>query len=255
MVEKVFIRFFGMKRGGNHALQNWILPKFKGGVYFNNNADFKPVAKKKHSDGLDCLKRYDHISKASRDKNDVVFIGYEDLLLSYCLAHPSNHNNVYGAYDKYRDIFVVRDPYNLFASRAKHYDHGVGSPRDLCVQKRHDFPRLVMLWKDMAKRLLDTRDREIGIYYDEWFVNKGYRKSLCDWMGVEFSDKGKELVSAWGGGSSFDRTNKPAHKMGVLDRKNQYKDYEFYYKLTEDKELNELLDTINESFKQQFPRL
>ena len=26
-------------------------------------------------------------------------------------------------------------------------------------------------------------------------------------------------------------------------------------KLAEDKELNELLDTINESFKQQFPRL
>jgi len=255
MVEKVFIRFFGMKRGGNHALQNWILPKFNGRVYFNNNALFKPLVKQKRSDGLDCLHHYDHISMAPRDNNDVTFIGYEDLLLSYCLAEPPNKDNVYGTRDKYRDIFVVRDPYNLFASRARHYDKGLASRRDLCVHKRHDFPRLVLLWKDMAQRLLNTQDREIGIYYDEWFINQRYRKSICDWMGVKFSDEGKDLVSKWGGGSSFDGPKTPAHEMKVLDRKKQYEDYEFYYKLAEDKELNELLDTINESFKQQFPRL
>ena len=49
-------------------------------------------------------------------------------------------------------------------------------------------------------------------------------------MGVEFSDKGKDLISSWGGGSSFDGPKTPAHKMKVLDRKKQYEDYEFYYK-------------------------
>ena len=107
----------------------------------------------------------------------------------------------------------------------------------------------------MAQRLLNTQDREIGIYYDEWFINERYRKSICDWMGVKFNDKGKDLVSKWGGGSSFDGPKIPAHEMKVLDRKKQYEDYEFYYKLAEDKELNDLLGVINESFKQQFPRL
>ena len=249
MLPKTFVRFFGMKRGGNHALHNWILSKFEGRIYYNNNASFKPHVGQLNSDGLNCFKHYNHISKATRDDNDIIFITYEDLVLSDCIIYPPNKDEVYGPYDAYKDMFVIRDPYNLFASRARHYDSGTAHRSDLCVHKRDDFNKLVSLWKDLAIRFLNPREGELGICYDKWFASVAYRRSLCQSLGVEFNDKGKDLISAWGGGSSFDGAKVPAHKMKVLERKKEYENYEFYLKLAEDKELNELLLAINESIK------
>ena len=246
---KIFIRFFGMKRSGNHALHNWIIPKFHGGVFLRNNAALKTLVKKKKCDGLNCFRAYDHITKAQRDDNDIIFITYEDLILSDCLEHPANKDNVYGHYDDYKDIFIIRDPYNLFSSRAKHYDKGEALRSDLCVHKRHDLDKLILLWKDMAHRFINPRDGELGIYYDKWFNSLEYRKDICTSLGVEFNDKGKELISGWGGGSSFDDAKTPAEKMKVLERKRGYEKYEFYLKLSEDVELNALLKDINESIK------
>ena len=249
MAEKTFIRFFGMKRAGNHALHNWILPKFDGRIYYNNNAHFKPFLNKKKSDGLNCFKKYSNIVRAPRDDNDIIFISYEDILLSDCLETPPNIDGKYGIYDKYKDIFILRDPYNLFASRAKHYDKGVAHRSDLCVHKRVDFDKLVILWKDTALRLLSPGQGETGIFYDKWFSSVDYRRTLCESLGVEFNDKGKDLVSGWGGGSSFNEKATPASRMKVLERKKGYEGYEFYCKLSEDEELNQLLENINESIK------
>ena len=249
MVNKTFIRFFGMKRSGNHALQNWIIPKFTGRVFLRNNAAFKNLVNKKGCDGLNCFRVYTHVTPALRDDNDIIFITYEDLILSDCLEHAANKDNVYGHYDDYKDIFIIRDPYNLFSSRAKHYDTGVAHRSDLCVHKRDNLDKLIFLWKDMAHRFLNPREGELGIYYDKWFNNVEYRKNICSSLGVEFSDKGKELISGWGGGSSFDGSKTPAEKMRVLERKRGYEKYEFYLRLSEDAELNALLKDINESIK------
>jgi hypothetical protein len=249
MGKKTFIRFFGMKRGGNHALHNWILPKFQGRIYYNNNALFKHPVDKKKSDGLNCFKKYSHITQGERDNNDIIFISYEDLALSDTIIHPPNIDQIYGHYDIYTDIFVLRDPYNLFASRARHYEKGTAHRSDLCVHKRDDFDRLVFLWKDFAYKFLNPQSGEVGIYYDKWYDNDHYRRRICESLGVEFNDKGKDLISGWGGGSSFDGAKVPAHKMKVLERKKQYKDYEFSCKLSEDQELNRLLGAINESLK------
>ena len=249
MVKKNFIRFFGMKRGGNHALHNWILPKFQGSIYYNNNAGFKPHLPQKKSDGLNCFNKYSHITRGERDNNDLIFISYEDRALSDTIVYPPNKGQVYGHYDVYMDIFVLRDPYNLFASRARHYDSGTAHRSDLCVHKRSDFDRLVFLWKDFASKLLNPQHGEVGIFYDKWYGNDCYRRKICESLGVEFNDKGKDLISSWGGGSSFDGAKVPAHKMKVLERKKGYEKYEFYLKLSEDAELNALLRDINESIK------
>tara|TARA_R110000824_G_scaffold7349_4_gene33070 strand:+ start:1195 stop:1872 length:678 start_codon:yes stop_codon:yes gene_type:complete len=225
------------------------MPKFDGSIYYNNNAHFKPFLNKKKSDGLNCFNKYSHITPGSRDNNDVVFISYEDLVLSDCLDIAPNSDMQYGPFDKYKDIFILRDPYNLFSSRAKHYDSGEAHRSDLCVHKRAELDKLVVLWKDMAIRILDPRDGETGIFYDRWFSSIDYRRTLCESLGVKFNDKGKDLISGWGGGSSFDRSSTPASKMKVLERKKGYEGYEFYCKLSEDEELNQLLEKINESIK------
>jgi len=250
-MDKTFIRFFGMKRSGNHALQNWIIPKFTGNIFLRNNAAFKRLVSKKKCDGLNCFQAYGHITPAALDDNDVIFITYEDLVLSDCLEHPANKDNVYGHYDDYKDIFIIRDPYNLFSSRAKHYDKGSAMRSDLCVHKRYDLCKLILLWKDMANRFLTPRDGEVGIYYDLWYADEDYRKLICQELGVEFNDNGKELISAWGGGSSFDQLTKKPEEMNVLNRTEGYEEYEFYLKLLEDATLNELHNEIKENFSSQ----
>tara|TARA_R110000824_G_scaffold301124_1_gene489150 strand:+ start:331 stop:912 length:582 start_codon:yes stop_codon:yes gene_type:complete len=177
-----------------------------------------------------------------------MFIAYEDKDLLKTLSIPPNLDDVYGPYNKYHDIFVVRSPYNLFCSKARHYDSGQAVRHDLCVHKRENFNKLVSLWKDMATRMLDPQEGEVGIYYDMWHADPDYRKAICHNLGVPFNDKGKHLVSNNGGGSSFDQLTKKPEEMNLLNRTEGYEEYEFYLKLCEDAKLNKLYNNIKDSF-------
>tara|TARA_R110000824_G_scaffold388092_1_gene583539 strand:- start:97 stop:978 length:882 start_codon:yes stop_codon:yes gene_type:complete len=249
---RTFVRFFGIRRSGNHALQNWLIPKFNGSVFYKNNANVTKKVTHETCNDLNCFHpkhNYTNISKGHRDSSDLIFLGYEDKELTKTLALPPNEENIYGEFEKYLDIFVVRNPYNLFCSKAKHYDSGTAVRHDLCVHKRKHFNILTYLWKDMGERLVNPQPGEIGIYYDKWHVDQNYRKEICEKMGVPFNDKGKHLVSNNGGGSSFDGLKKHPDEMNLLNRTSGYEEYDFYLKLLEDKRLNEIFKNIKDKFK------
>jgi len=238
-MDKTFIRFFGMRRSGIHALNNWLISHLEGRVLYVNDASIIKNSIKKECNDLDCLgdaakkilPPYSHITKGNIDSNDCVFLSYEDRDFLKTLSVPPNQDNVYGEFDKYSDIFLIRNPYNLFCSRARR-------------GWLKNFDKKAALWKEMARNFLNPQGDEVGIYFDEWHVNQGYRKDICEKLGVEFNDKGKHFVSAWGGGSSFDGRRVHPDKMNVLDRTAGYEDAEFFLKLLEDSELNCLFNTI-----------
>tara|TARA_R110000824_G_scaffold50368_1_gene140713 strand:+ start:45 stop:857 length:813 start_codon:yes stop_codon:yes gene_type:complete len=242
-MDKTFIRFFGMRRSGIHGLNNWLISHLEGRIFYVNDAQIIKMALIKKCSNLNCLgdapkgisSPYSHITKGNIDSNDCVFLSYEDRDFLKILATPPNQDNVYGEFDKYQDIFLIRNPYNLFCSRAQR-------------GWLKNFDKKVALWKEMARNLLKPQGNEVGIYYDDWHVNLGYRKDICKKLGLEFHDRGKHLVSGWGGGSSFDGTRVHPDKMNVLDRTAGYKEAEFYLKLLEDAELNTLYDQIKDHF-------
>ena len=158
-ITKTFIRFFGIRRSGNHGLQNWLIPKFNGSVFYKNNANVTKKVNHETCNDLNCFHpkhNYTNISKGHRDSSDLILLAYEDKELTKTLALPANEENIYGTFEKYLDIFVVRSPYNLFSSKAKHYDSGVAVRHDLCVHKRKHFKILTYLWRDMGETLVKS---------------------------------------------------------------------------------------------------
>ena len=247
---KAFIRFFGMRRSGIHALNNWIISHLEGRVFYVNDAPIIKNSIKRECNNLNCLgdASYSHITKGNIDNKDCVFLSHEDGDFLKTLSTPPNQDNVYGEFDKYSDIFLVRNPYNLFCSRAEAFNNGLRHNTYSSVEDKNSFDSLVALWKEMARNLLKPQGNEVGIYYDDWHVNQGYRKDICKKLGLSFTDKGKHLVSGWGWGSSFDGMKVHPDKMNVLDRTAAYKEAEFYLKLLEDAELNSLYNEIKGYF-------
>lgn len=126
--------------------------------------------------------------------------------------------------EKY-DVLIMRDPFNLFASRLQG-----NKPREnarnfdlMKVYSRHH--NLPELWIAYAKECLGETNflsnKKVVINYNQWFADINYRKQIADSLNVQFTDIGfNEVVRAGGIGSSFDGTNfnNDASKMDVLSR-------------------------------------
>ena len=79
----------------------------------------------------------------------------------------------------------------------------------------------------------------IDISYNEWFSSIEYRKLICQKLDLNFSDKGKEDVSTFGNGSSFDFTSKngDASSMDVLSRWESFIDNPKFKKIISNKKI------------------
>jgi hypothetical protein len=73
------------------------------------------------------------------------------------------------------------------------------------------------------------------IKYDEWFSKEEYRIGVCNDLGVAYSDKGLNVVPAFGNGSSFDKMsfNNNAQNMKVTERYKLYENDKRYESLLE----------------------
>jgi len=116
-------------------------------------------------------------------------------------------------------IILVRDVKNMFASRFKM----VGADAPMCQ------PYKLIIWKQYAKAVLSEWqpfDNYIGVFYDQWFKSKKYRKEIIEAINgnfkwdLKFTDDGIDRVSPIGHGSSFDnmKFDGKAQDMDVLNR-------------------------------------
>ena len=140
------------------------------------------------------------------------------------------HDLYFGKSARQYDLIILRDPFNMIASRLK--AHQTRERSYLNVRSRRT--KVVDLWIEYAKEWLGEtnylKNHRILVNYNKWFTDAIYREQLAGALGLEFSDSGLSEVKRFGGGSSFDGKSLQgkASQMDVLNRWKNYIDDEFY---------------------------
>jgi hypothetical protein len=232
-INGVEIRFIGMSRSGNHAVINWILKQASGRICFLNCTEGKtnPFASCRPMDDgervitniegfeLEAELRGEHAPK------DVLVFSHEDNFLRNACSDEleREHDGWLGASRRRVDLLLVRDPFNLFASR---YRANAGTVSIQIAKK---------IWKQHAREALARRPRKLRheptvVLYNRWVREPDYRRELAEWLELAFTDAGIHDVQACEGGSSFDglRYDGRAGEMKVLERWRQLADEPAY---------------------------
>jgi len=237
------LRVIGMSRSGNHAIINWICRQADGRVLFLNCAEPRtnPFASAKPFDhgcpyqasfadfDLSCEQQGQFSHK------DWLIFSHEDVFLSY-VAKPGfeeQHDAMVGPSAQRTDVLILRDPYNLFASRLKLGVEMITPKTTMRIWKQHA--------KGFLRRKRFFKNRMVTISFNEWACSEDYRRMLAGELGVEFTDAGFHEVPACGGGSSFESRDfhGEAFRMSVLDRWPPFLDNPDFYQLF-DEEIVEL---------------
>ena len=223
------IRVLGLRRSGNHAFINWLREQVEGKSVFANNLSpflhpFYNASKNEHI-------QLGHL--------DVFLHSYEDILPAY-LSRKRVFARNHDIKSKQKiDIIILRDPFNLFASRHISDRKGVKSK----------FISLQDLWIIHAKEFLgDTNELEnkVCVNYNEWASSKDYRKLLADQLGLTFNDQTMDSVARMGGGSSFDGVvfDGKASEMKVQERWKKFVHDPEYLAYFSNKQLLDLSNNI-----------
>lgn len=222
------LRIFGLRRSGNHAITNWIINQLDGQVLYLNNIPinanpFRIEIDRLHDYHPETLPKYKStfLKEASGEfsEKDCLICSFEDYSLSTFSRSLINrfHDFYVGKSNRIVDVLIIRDPYNLFASRLKSGRYQAKS-----------FKSLPDLWVEYAMEYLgqtkSLQNNRVLINYNYWVSSKAYREKIARNLGLTFTDAGLDEVSSIGGGSSFDRClyGGKAAQMNVLDRWQAY---------------------------------
>jgi hypothetical protein len=114
------------------------------------------------------------------------------------------------------NILLLRDAYNLFASRFKQEEKD--------RNKKWTSEMAVQRWAEHADEYLGNTSHlgknVIKVNYNAWCTNCEYRRTIAKRLNLEFTDAGFNRVSHFGAGSSFDglKYDQRASEMKVLER-------------------------------------
>lgn len=204
----------GMKRSGNHALVNWLLPQLRC-VFVNNAIPLGPILRgKPFPRPLPFAAWWRKQQRGPLDAAQTLLVTLEDHALQ---ALPFLPQGI-----ELRRLLVVRRPEQLFSSRIRKAAR-VDMPayptgNDAVMQ------RAVAVWKQHARCYLGQElahyPGRVAVSFDAWFADRAYRAAISAALGVEFDDSGFGRVGAEGGGSSFDGTafDGRGHLMDVGNR-------------------------------------
>jgi len=208
------LRVYGLMRSGNHAIIEWILGLFPGEkTCFLNNVDHGQndpysSARKSIIGGFDSADP----QQCQREAKKVLIYSYEDrkhlqktgtpfLDSVFDPAFESSREDFLGPSLRRRDVLILRDPFNCFASRmAMIQDRGAnGGMRQL--------PEIAQNWKALARRALQLADghaeTEMVILFNEWIRSRDYRERIASALGGQYCEANMHRISRFGGGSSF----------------------------------------------------
>jgi hypothetical protein len=225
-------RIIGMSRSGNHAIIDWILSQASGRTCFLNCVEpqtnpfitARPLACGRrivaNFPGFDVKAE---LRGAFTDK-DLLLVSHEDCFLGTVAkgAYEDHHDGFVGPSLERRDVLILRDPFNLFASRMR------GEFGDVSTSTA------LRIWKQHAREFLDVRrylkHPRILIDYNQWASRKSYRREISEQLGLQFTDSSFEKVPATGNGSSFDGRHYDGRAtcMRILERWKHFIDSEAF---------------------------
>jgi hypothetical protein len=231
------LEFYAMRRSGHHAIMHWIFAQIKEPIYFHNDI----ICHKPPNMYVD---RGRIVGKGSPFPTNLPYFAFncEDSSLARIKEHKKDSKSLMRLKSpkKLNKILILRDPFNLFASRIRLFDRNNTIRKEegkglFSIKRNSDQiseigwadSRMAERWKEHAREFLGEAsllEGSISISYNEWFSSEDYRKQISKKLGLDFSDKGILKVPSNGLGSSFDLTTKSgkAQEMKVLSRWEKY---------------------------------
>lgn len=198
--DKVRYQVHGMRRTGNHAIINWIIKGRAGNVIFCNDLDpgrhpaTAPMKRLRRGPG-----------------EAAIITSYEDLPSAAFDREP--HEAWYGRCKAVHHILILRDPFNLFASRFVWKRFRGDLFRDDPAHRAE----VIATWKDHARTYLAWQQDggQDGVFrhalnYNSWVADASYRNDMGRRLGLTSANEGLSEVTNYGGGSSFEGTNTSA---------------------------------------------
>ena len=223
------LRVIGMSRSGNHAIIQWIMAQAAGRVCFLNCTEGKsnPFLTARPMDDerpyQTNIPGFDWAAEQRGEfsaKRHLIFSHEDNFLANACSAEfERRHDEFVGPSGRRFDVLILRDPFNLFASRLRNMEGQVPLRAG------------VRIWKQHAREFLGEgrlRATPVLINYNRWFLERDYRRSVAQQLGLNFTDAGRRDVANCNGGSSFDGKlyHGQAHRMNVLQRWRHFEDDE-----------------------------
>jgi len=218
---KAEFKVFGLRRSGIHAAMYWIARHYPEPVWFSNDVcSFDDPTAYREEEEPSIYEPDEYIGSYGMDD---FWTRDKDVLLWCCEEKPLKdldweaNREAVGGSDEYWSVLVIRDPFNLIASRGM---KGMLSNDDTRV-----------IWKQHAREALGETSflkNKVVVNYNRWFSQPDYRRELEKQMGLGVSDEGINKV--YGLGSSFTNCSRDgeAGSMKVFDRWKHYKDNEEY---------------------------
>lgn len=215
--------FFALRRSGHHAVMIWLAYRFKLPIFLLN--DITPYTDpyltttfaNNWDKGSDWFVHIEDVEQTRNVHKHCLMISIQDFNIT-SLADGRDviweRQRTIGESLKLRTILVLRDPFNMLASRW--YKPGP-------VPKLRDDSEILDTWEIYAEEYLGLTTflkSKIVINYNLWFLSIDYRKQLSAQIGIPFTDTGLNVVTKAGGGSSFDLTSYDGRgsEMKVLER-------------------------------------
>jgi hypothetical protein len=155
--------------------------------------------------------------------------------------------------ERFFNSIVLRDPYNLFASRLRilrERSRNANFNNLLLRDKETGEINLPHLWKEHAKEFLgitrELQGKPLHINYNQWLVDFRYREEISNSLGLPLTDDCKGQVPGYGFGSSFDnrRFDGSANEMKLMDRWKSMQQDPVFRSLVMDEELRALAHEI-----------
>lgn len=241
--DKLYV-IFAVKRSGHHGIANWMCQQSSDGVLYWDFCDVRKndifVVNKKR------LKVYNN-----GGEERVKFVSFEGFgseginILSLSDVKRYNFKELKTVKEASQVYYVIinRDPYNFIASCLNRCRI---NPSKRC--STYDGVRgLIDGWKELLKESLGETSVLKGyntydINFNKWFSDIRYRKHLCEYLDMSFTDDGLNDVLLNGGGSSFDKLkfNGQAQQMNVLERYKEWENDKLFVDLVNDNELRRL---------------
>lgn len=254
---RVNMRVFALRRSGHHAILNWIRYQLPDRYCFLNECQvgknpFTSCSRAnslvKHWAGEHRYLNWKQEQRGCWAKKGILIHNYEDGDFRDYLqqATPNQEQAWIGSSARHLSILILRDPFNLFASKFRWARGKTLTPDFSHLQT------LPQLWKVYAKEFLNQThflEEKVNISYNDWLVDQSYRDQIASQIGFKNQDLGLDEVAKWGPttwGDSFDglKFDGQARQMKVLERWRQYQDDPLFRSLFQDAELWELSRSI-----------
>ena len=238
--------FFAMRRTGHHAIMKWIFSQIEEPILFANDFYAEIFRGKEYRHGQwisEQPKEYGVIDNYSYNIEDAPIINLDKILEKLdsrlMIVKP----------EKTIKIFIIRDPFNMMASRFKIDQDKVTKITSPGVNINWTGNGVVERWCEYAQEYLGMTNvikDKIFINYNQWFVDEQYRRNILSDLNLQVKLTTLLDVPRNGYGSSFDemKFNGFGNKMKTLDRWHEFMNNDSYINHISNQRLLSLAEKI-----------